>query len=261
MYKNMIGLEAEFLLRDGKGNLVFPGNHGFGYDEWPILGEIRGDPADNTPEAVANLIRELYTAKLKAVNKGLVVDLAGWATITPDKYKEAMRKMGTKVVPECKNIYGSDIMDYDDRVVEDGKVKSVNISTGLHIHFSSLETHVLKIQEREEDIYEPATLQFESLGPVTVYHKAGTRVFSGSEREYHLSRITKPVVEHIVKAMDDLLPSYTAGMPKLKYRMPGFYEVKPHGFEYRSLPFSEKVFEDLENITEFAFETLKSINL
>jgi hypothetical protein len=233
MYKNMIGLEAEFLLRDGKGNLVFPGNHGFGYDEWPILGEIRGDPADNTPEAVANLIRELYTAKLKAVNKGLVVDLAGWATIT----------------------------DYDDRVVEDGKVKSVNISTGLHIHFSSLETHVLKIQEREEDIYEPATLQFESLGPVTVYHKAGTRVFSGSEREYHLSRITKPVVEHIVKAMDDLLPSYTAGMPKLKYRMPGFYEVKPHGFEYRSLPFSEKVFEDLENITEFAFETLKSINL
>lgn len=53
MYKNMVGLEAEFLLRDGEGKLVFPEDHGFGYDEWPILAEIRGDPADNTPDLLA----------------------------------------------------------------------------------------------------------------------------------------------------------------------------------------------------------------
>jgi hypothetical protein len=38
--------------------------------------------------------------------------------------------------------------------------------------------------------------------------------------------------------------------------MPGFYEVKNYGFEYRSLPFNKLVLDNLKDIIAYAFEEL-----
>ena len=253
MYKNMIGLEAEFLLRKD-GELVFPADHGFEADDWPILAEIRGEPAGNPASAVANLLESLIRAQMRAEDLNLTIDLTGYATIEPSLYKEAMKRMGSKEFSQCKNIHGVDLSDYDDRVIEGGKITSVNISTGLHVHFSSGQT----IEVPMTDQYEPLSLQLEPVGSVTLYRRV---VGGGAGKKYNLSRITRPVVEHIVKGMDSLLPNYELPV-FLKYRMPGFYELKEHGgFEYRSLPFTQVVLDDLASIVKFAFDTLSSIDL
>jgi hypothetical protein len=47
---------------------------------------------------------------------------------------------------------------------------------------------------------------------------------------------------------------------RTKYRQPGFYELKPYGFEYRSLPANDAVMKALPEIVGKAFELLDSLN-
>ncbi len=262
MHKNKIGLEAEFLLLNGEGNLVYPADHGFGYDEWPILAEIRGEPGEDIPTVVASFYLNFVAAQVRAAEAGLTIDLTGFATISPEFYAEIMKRMGTKTVAECRNIYGTDILTHDDRVVKGGKVLEVNISTGLHVHFSSGVEKNYTTSYPDPHLYEPVTLDLKKLGPITLYRRLeGKSDKQPLEHSIFLSRITLPVVEHIVKKMDELLPQYASGMPKLKYRMPGFYEVKAYGFEYRSLPFTGAVLNDLPTIVGYAFDLLGGIDL
>jgi len=47
---------------------------------------------------------------------------------------------------------------------------------------------------------------------------------------------------------------------RTKYRQPGFYELKDHGFEYRSLPANPETIEALPEIVGKAFELLGLLN-
>lgn len=70
----------------------------------------------------------------------------------------------------------------------------------------------------------------------------------------HLLRM--PNVEFIVREMDK---EYTSIITACEgpYRIPGMWEAKPWGFEYRSLPFNQWVIDHLLEITEFAFDVLE----
>ena len=70
------------------------------------------------------------------------------------------------------------------------------------------------------------------------------------------SRITRPAIQHIVASLDKSVhPRFVSG-PALRHRRPGLIRKKPYGFEYRSLPFSDAVYQNIEPITESAFALL-----
>jgi hypothetical protein len=73
--------------------------------------------------------------------------------------------------------------------------------------------------------------------------------------------ITRPVLRHIVSQMDkEILPMFQIE-ETLKFRNPGFYEIKEHGFEYRSLPFDARVSSSLAHIVDFSFGLLEDLLL
>lgn len=269
MIKNKIGLEAEFLLRNKKGDLVFPGDHGFPTDDFVILGEIRGDPGDCVEDTVSNFLKEWHRIRIKSSLQGLKIDLSGTAELPAGIYFKTIKKSGGKNLPDCQNIYGLDINKYSDDVRKNGKLISHAISCGLHIHFSSGETKQVtheefKIKEiKVKDLVLGSVLVGRvSLGNLLkpLYEKTGeTRTIT---TELTVSRITYPVILNFVEFLDDQLLTKFQPKTKLKYRQPGYYEVKPDGrFEYRSLPFNWAVLSEIESITNTAFKLLDSLTI
>lgn len=264
---NKVGLEAEFFLRDKNGKeLVFPENHGFETDEFIILGEFRAKPGVTRSETAANFFRAWYDVIELAKKKEKTIDIStGYTLITPEFYTEIMRKMGTKTIAHCKNIYPDvDLLKLTDAVVKDGKIEGHKLSTGLHIHLSSSDT-VEKIYKKKVETYSPVKIPL-SLGDVSVaemsfYQKTGE---SDVEDKFSVTanRITRPVLYSIIKEFDEkILPMYKIDKI-LKYRNPGFYEMKVHGgFEYRSLPFNEKTFGGIFDIVDFAFNKLEELEI
>ncbi len=264
--KNLIGLEAEYFLRGEKGVLVYPENYGLEYDDFRIIGEFRAEPGVTRSETVANFLKSWYDIIEKAKKAGKTVDISGFTTISPEKYTEILRKIGNKDIAKCLNIYpGTDLLKLTDAVVKDGVIESHKLSTGLHIHFSSSDVHE-KVIKRKIETFSQVKIPL-SIGNVnnaaemSLYQKTGEK-----EEEDKLvasaNRITKPVLFSIVKELDDkILPEFSLS-EILKYRRPGFYEIKSHGgFEYRSLPFSRKVMDNIYNIVDFAFTKLEELDL
>ena len=263
MANNKIGLEAEFLLRKN-GELVYPANYGFETDDFPILGEIRALPANTRAETMANFLKVWYETVERSRAAGLDIDLSGYAEISPEKYAEILRRMGTKEVAKCANIYPeTDLLHLSDAIVENGRILHHRISTGLHLHFSSLAT-TTKLYSRTEETFTPVTIPLSingtNLAEMSFYQKVGEKKIE--ERiTATASRITRPVLYDIVEFLDkNLLKKYYLGVP-LKYRNPGFYEVKPYGFEYRSLPFTEEVLGDLYDIVFMCFNCLERLSI
>ena len=273
MLESKIGVEAEFLLLNAKGEVVIPPKH-WDRDGFPLLGEIRGDPGVTVPETVANFTKKLMetTAKL---NKGCQLVMEDVMRIRLATYKAAMKQV-TEVKGEqmgkVKNIHGTNIDDYSDQVIKDGKIQGINASCGLHIHFSCSEVEVKVVKDTE---YELVTLPI-SLAEVTgenallkelikpELHLYTKKFLSGSgvkKITASASVLTRPVVEHIVKEMDKTF--FKKFAPKeedrTKYRQPGFYELKPHGFEYRSLPANKATMDALPEIVGKAFDLLHSL--
>lgn len=258
MRKNMIGLEAEFFLKNEAGELVFPAYYGFGHDDFPLLGEIRGEPSDSKEGAAANLLKEWWKMCEMAEKKKLTVVIeAGFLLVKPTVYANALREAGMKTVAKCKNIYGTDLLGLSDSLVTDGVLTGHHVSCGLHVHFSSSEEQSTKYTIGN---YLPVVLPLSVGGAQTelkLFRLAGE---DEKEVKAYVSRITNPVIKHIVKDMDNnVLPGYVGDLPKLKYRNPGFYELKPWGFEYRSLPFNNEVFEDIYDIASHAMDVLNAI--
>lgn len=231
--QNKIGLEAEYLLRDKKGELVFPGAYGFSTDEFAILGEFRADPGKNYAETGGNFFKEMSDVLFRARTRGLVVDFSGMAEISPDFYTTILREVGMKSIPPCKNVYKTDLLKLSDNVVKKGRIVSVKISCGLHVHFSRQVVH-----EYYEETDKTKKL-------VTSTHD----ILRTSD------------IVSIVKKMDkNVLPHYQLSS-FLKYRQPGFYERKSYGFEYRSLPMTD-AFMKLENVmwlVEQSFSYLEAL--
>lgn len=261
MQKNRVGLEAEFFLRDKDGQILYPDEYNFSTDDFCVLGEFRADSGETREATIANFMKKYYEVVYKARNhsKGLILDIEnGWAKVDPKFYASVLRKMGSKSVAQCFNIYDTDILSLTDAETKGGKIVSQKLSIGLHIHFSSSEVNERKVTI---DSYESVKLPL-SLGKASasfdLYRKTGS---SYEEKvEAKASKISKPVVKHIVQELDkNLLKTFTSGMPTLKYRNPGFYEYKQWGFEYRSLPFNRNVLNKIDEIVDFSFKLLEEL--
>lgn len=258
--KDMVGFEAEFFLRDKEGILVFPGNYGIDHDDLQILAEVRGEPGETPGATVANFLKEFYTTKAAAEKYELTLDLSGLAVLTSAEYATTLRRAGTKEIPTCKSIYGTDMVDLSDLVYKDGKLVKAPVSAGFHIHFSSEATTEFTVYKEN---YQPLFLQMmagkEKLGgQVILYNRLQGN--EDTKKTISASRITKPVIMWITEQLDEkVLPRYVKGKGTAKHRLPGWYELKDHGFEYRSLPFNAEVLKDLHDIAVIAFECLASL--
>ena len=275
MIVNKIGLEAEYVIKDDKGKLVIPPGY-FDRDDFPLLGEIRGDAGKNVAETVSNFFGQKLKILSEVAKKHTVVfspaercPLALYrkvnAQIKTDKGAEE-----TKVL----NIYGTDIKDYTSQIVKNGKIQGLKVSCGLHIHFSSEETNQVEVEDEQyEHINIPVGFKTLSnntkegdvaqvLGQnfISLYKKKGYKV--KKTLVCRASRLNKPAVEYIVKKMDDEFFERFAPAKedRTKYRMPGYFELKPYGFEYRSLAMSEQTDQALLEIAQFAHKLLVEIN-
>lgn len=251
---NKVGLEAEFFLRDAKGNLVYPADHGFDCDSFPIIGEFRGKPGKTRQAAIANLLKAWYEVVFRAKEEKLTIDLKGWTTMTPVAYAEALRKMEKKEVAQCQNIHGTDILERTDDKVARGKITEKVVSAGLHVHFSSQEV----VTGAKVSQYDLDQLMKGDDTKLSTYTRLSADIKDGKEIGA-ASRICKPVVKTLITSMDALLPTYVKGLPPLKYRLPGFYEIKPYGVEYRSLPFNQLAFDHIADIADQAFGLLEAL--
>lgn len=253
---NKIGLEAEFLVRNEKDELVYPSSAGLGSDDFPLIAEIRGEPGDTVAKSIANFMLAYWGAVQSVKRMKLKIDLNGFAKISPELHAEAMRKAGTKNVAKCANIYGTDILSMSDAEVDKGAIKAQLISCGLHVHFSSEEV----VEVAHGPTYEEVKLPVKIAGTTANIDLFRKTADSAKKITARAGRITAPVIKHIVEGMDkDILPKMMDKMQMTKYRHPGFYEKKSHGFEYRSLPFNKTVMDALDDITSAAFGYLEAL--
>jgi hypothetical protein len=274
MLESNVGLEAEFLLIDSKDNVVIPPSS-WDRDGFPLLGEVRGNCGNNTPDVVANFNKKLMeiTAKVK---KGSKIVMEDFIRIRLAVYKAAMKQVTepkSDQVGKVKNVYEINIEDYSDQVLENGKIQGINSSCGLHIHFSCRET-VSKIIEdvkytlvtlpiKLAEVSGENTILTELIRPeIHLYSKECLPDKIKKRVSVFASVLTKPVVEYIVKELDNAF--FERFAPKeedrTKYRRPGFYKLKPYGFEYRSLPANNATMEALPEIVDKALGLLASLN-
>jgi hypothetical protein len=274
---NKIGLEAEYLLRDASGALVYPSSYGLESDSFPILGEIRGAPGKTRQEAIAHFLEVYYRVLFAAKAAKLTLDInTGWTSVTPAFHAEVVRKQSTKEVAQCKNVYNTDILERSDAKIIKGKVVEQRIGAGLHVHFSSQEVAMtdrssagINVSKTElEAMYgtdtKRAALYANLLNQIDNMEyddeDLGDDNAPVGKQIVSVSQLCKPAVDMIVKSMDRvLLPPFVKPLPDLKYRLPGFYEVKPYGFEYRSLPFNRVVLESIHSIVDHSFGLLESL--
>ena len=275
MLKPKVGIEVEFLTLDAKGNVIITPKC-LGRDTFPLLGEIRALPGENAAETYINFVQaqEILKSNL-ATSRSFV--FSEMFRVPLKLYKEANKEMAAAnvdkdtVVADVKNIYGTDISEFSDQVIEKGKIQGVNISCGLHVHFSCQEIDECEVKE---DVYESVVLPIalpngvyakdnvvhELLKPnIYLYRKIDSKVTK--KLKASVSRLNKPTIDYIVREMDkkffDALAPEKAN--RTKYRQPGFYELKPYGFEYRSLPASPKSIAALQEIIAFSFKLLKEV--
>jgi hypothetical protein len=245
---NKIGLECEVLIRNNKDELVIPSEYNLPTDDFIILGEIRSLPQTNVSDVVYEFMKDLYAFNiLLKVNK-LNLDIQdGWDVISPDLYSKLLRIMGSKNIEECKNVYGNDILKMTDAIVENGKIIGHKISTGLHIHFSY---DIIASHKYAKETYTNTV--------DNMYVRTGTETCEEETKLYSL--LTENTIKSIVKSFDkDILPKYKIE-ENLKFRNSGFYEIKPYGFEYRSLPFNQLILDNLTEIVEYSFDKLNKLS-
>lgn len=264
--ENKIGIEAEYILRNKKGEIIIPPVY-FGRDGFPVLGEIRGEPGSNVEESVSNFIKAKIKTERLASKIDNVISFEPIARIPLKIYKKAMAIIRDNeegkdaLLSTIMNIYNIDISDYSDQIVENNKIQGCNASCGLHIHFSSNVSEERIITETK---YEEISLPIKFLDG-----KAETSIelfkcdgYEEKERiRASVSQLNRPTVEWIVKQMDDRFFDKFAP-PKnsrTKYRQPGFFELKEYGFEYRSIASTAKSISNIMEIVEFSFELLNGL--
>ena len=243
MLEKKIGLEFEFILYSNKLNsIVLPGKYGFSTDEFIILGEERTGAFSTMPEIMGDFYNKWYKLQEKLTQNNLAYNIRGYESVTPEFYAEILRNMSTKEISVCKNLYKTDILKLTDAVVENGKIKSYYISCGLHLHFSFVN-------------------KAEFSSPKLV--KLGKKYVHLGEYEKHTASLNVMPIEwmkKIIRGYDKIwLRTLTKDFPRLKFRYPGYYETKPWGFEYRSLPFNDEVIKFLPQIISDGFKFLDQI--
>lgn len=257
-----IGLEAEFLLMDDTGCIVVPPSW-WPRDDYPLLAELQATPASTMHEVVANFYRE-QLHRHSTLEEGQTMHFMTRAEVPLCLYREVNRQIaGRKKLSMVKNIYGVEIEEYSDQIIKAGKIQGLYVSCGLHIHFSLDVEQVTTINKYN---YHPVTL------PLTVGNKSGgfdvttTLYTRGPQEEQVLkakvSKLNRPTIEWIIRKMDEKFFERfaPAKAERTKYRQPGFYEIKPYGFEYRSLPANSETIAALPEIVTYCFSLLDEAN-
>jgi hypothetical protein len=277
--RSKIGLEAEFLLINAKGEIIIPPS-GWDRDGFPLLGEIRGTEGKTVAETVTNF-KAAELEIMDKLRKGHSIRMSDVEMIKLALYKKANREIDWEDKEESmgkvKNIYGIDIEDFSDQVVKNNKIQGIRVSCGLHLHFSCGEYIEY---EYEEPQYEQVILpigrgpDFEDQ-PMTAVNRLAEELTSRCVYLYrhkgytkkgvtklYASRLNKPAIAFIVKTLDDeFFERFApAKAERTKFRQKGFYELKDYGFEYRSLPANAETMAALPEITKRAFELLEEIN-
>lgn len=287
-----VGLEAEFLLINTKGEIIIPPSH-WDRDGFPLLGEIRGEAGKSVAETVTNFKAGEMNV-LGKLNKGHTIRMSDLELIKLALYKKANKEVNwaekAEDMGKVMNIHKVDIEEFSDQIVKGNKIQGIRISCGLHVHFSCGEEIVYK---DERDQYEqvilpiglgesgimvaqhnkdnaahtpidftPAELLAKELLKPCLYLYRHKGFKKEKETRLFAKRLNKPATEYIVKEMDKAFFDRFAPdkVDRTKYRQPGFFELKPYGFEYRSLPANAKIMEALPEITTKAFDLLKEIN-
>lgn len=274
MLERRVGVEAEFILLGKEHKAIVPPSN-WNRDGFPLLGEIRGKPGKSVADIVASFLKEKLLSEAK-VRKGHQIVYSDIIRVPLATYKQAIKQV-TKAKGEdmgkVKNIYGINIDDFSDQIISKGKIQGIHASCGLHIHFSCV-----KVDQTEifEDEYEPVILPLGmTMGNNTNMEDLADAIIRPEIRLYKLvktevkktlkataSQLNRPAIEWIVKQMDEkFFDRFAPDKDKrTKYRQAGFYELKPHGFEYRSLPANSRSLEDLPEIVGFALGLLDSLD-
>jgi len=288
--ESKVGLEAEFLLVNGKDEIIIPPAT-WDRDGFPLLGEIRGKEGETLGETITNF-KKAEMEILDKLRKSHTIRMSDLEMIKLALYKKANKEVNWdekgESMGKIKNIHGIDIETFSDQIVKGNRIQGIRISCGLHVHFSCGER--LKYQHEEaqyeqiilplgigegglvahhkttdgEDIpFTQAELVAKELLNPCLYlyrHKGYTK--KGEKVQLYANRLNKPAVEYIVGEMDKAFFDRFAPEKKdrTKYRQAGFFELKHYGFEYRSLPANAQVMEALPEIIRKAFDLLNEIN-
>jgi len=284
-----VGLEAEFLLINAKGDIIIPPSN-WDRDGFPLLGEIRGEEGKTVAETVTNF-RGAEMNILEKLRTGHTLRMSDLEMIKLALYKKANKEVDwdekAADMGKIVNIHGTDIEEFSDQVVKGNKIQGIRISCGLHVHFScgqelnyeyeepQYEQVILPIglgeaglvaRHKDDDnldiTFTPAELLAKELLSSALYLYRHKGYSSKKKEQLYVSRLNKPAIRYIVEEMDKAFFDRFAPCQKdrTKYRQPGFFEIKPYGFEYRSLPANSNVMEALPEITQKAFGLLKEIN-
>lgn len=227
MIKNMIGIEAEVFARSNETGEFVILRDDFPHDGVPILAEIRGDPAEVWYDAVGKFEAARLALMDKAARADILLTTVPYMDVTDRKMRKAIRNAIVKS-GKPRNLYGEPDEVSSLTLGEHNRVLSQRFDAGLHIHFSS--QSVLSYSTRVGGT------------DTTVSHTE--------------SRMSMPIISAIVRDMDKFYTDNVGVDAGSTYRAPGWFELKPYGFEYRSLPFSESVYGILPHIVKYASEIL-----
>lgn len=257
-----VGVEAEFFLLNSKDEAVVVPS-GWDRDSFTVLGEIRGEPGDTPAETIGNFSKRQYEVE-SMVTAGRRIVMEPMRMIRLAVYRKAMQEMNAvdkySTMKEIHNVYGTDISEFSDQIVKGGKIQGAKASCGLHIHFSCMHKDERTI---EEQVYSYVQLPIDIGGATTtlsLWKKDGYK--KKKTIKVSVSLLTKPAIEWIVRTLDDTFFKRFAPSKdeRTKYRQPGFYELKPYGFEYRSLPATSETIKALPEIVEKAHKLLRELS-
>ena len=207
----MIGLEKELFLFNAKGKLVLnPGKYGFETDNLGVLVEIRGEPKNTVEEAVASLLSKELLAKGKAAKHNYQLKEVPSVKLSDEEILEVTKRYHKeyeeKFSPKSKEC----------RVAK--KLELAVINAGLHVHFS-----------REINIPQNKTI----IKLLVMNNDKDSRI--EKEISHESESYTVQTFIDIPKIISTLDNSFKEEIKKTNRRLSA-YEIKGHGFEYRSLP-------------------------
>jgi len=198
------GFEREYWMVGPDGPVILPKDLAsvLTYDECGYLLEARGDPHSNPIKAACFLLAEETELFLKARKKGIIPSTnPSTYKLTPAFRKDAWKLYGKNPYNSLQgNIYGKEY-----------KPSNPWFGAGLHVHFSNSTDQTISVE--------------------------GQPCKECGHRHKETRNYSYPGTLDLAKIVQMLDTRFKQEITEAK-RLPGLYELKSYGFEYRSLPAS-----------------------